>query len=184
MNYSCKVKFGAINNLTDARYAAAAYADWVGFCFDEKNARYIHPLKAKEIMDWLAGPQFVAELGEMPLSDARDILELLGIDAVQIRLGTHAAAYFENEYQVLLDITGIHNHAAGFFPEGTILLSNAAAEDAQMIDITDLPEEEIIALAKNPPMAININGGDEAQPGIRDFDEVTEILALFENEEI
>ncbi|MDX5321816.1 MAG: hypothetical protein LPK45_11795, partial [Bacteroidota bacterium] len=84
MFHSCRIKFGSVTNLTDARYAAAVYADWVGFCFIPGHVRYIEPLKAKEIIDWLSGPSMVAEIGEMMPESMQSALEVLMIDTVQV----------------------------------------------------------------------------------------------------
>jgi hypothetical protein len=41
-----------VNNLSDARYAAAVGIEYIGFCFDNSNPNYIAPIKAKEMIDW------------------------------------------------------------------------------------------------------------------------------------
>ncbi len=76
-----KVKAAHILHLTDARYFAAQYVDWVGFPLGSINAK-----EAKSIMDWLAGVQFVGEFADGQQS-AQEILQIsqeLQLDAAQL----------------------------------------------------------------------------------------------------
>ncbi|MEM6287273.1 MAG: phosphoribosylanthranilate isomerase [Bacteroidota bacterium] len=63
-----KVKICGITRLHDARTAAAAGADFLGFIQHEESPRYVDPKTAKEIIDWVAGPEpvgvFVNESAE------------------------------------------------------------------------------------------------------------------------
>ena len=52
-----KVKICGITRLHDARSAAAAGADFLGFVQHAESPRYIAPKEAKEIIDWVVGPE-------------------------------------------------------------------------------------------------------------------------------
>ncbi len=52
-----KVKICGITRLHDARTAAAAGADFLGFIQHEDSPRYVEPDVAKEIIDWVRGPE-------------------------------------------------------------------------------------------------------------------------------
>lgn len=177
MFHTCRIKFGSVTNLTDARYAAAAYADWVGFCFILEHPRYIDPLKAKEIIDWLSGPIMVAELGERMPDEMMSALEVLMIDTVQVTSEVAATAWESAGFQVIREGISVDNaeHLRLCLPDYSVFPSQ------EIIDVSNLTLEEVKnKWVKNPPHAIQLIGGDESVPGIRDFAQIDEILELFE----
>lgn len=84
MNYPFILKFSSISNLTDARYAAGAWADFIGFCFDPSSDHYIEPKSAKEIIAWINGPVVVAEFGKQPIEWIKDFVEALDIKVIEL----------------------------------------------------------------------------------------------------
>ena len=52
-----KVKICGLTRLHDARTAAAAGADFLGFIQHEASPRYVAPDVAKEIIEWVRGPE-------------------------------------------------------------------------------------------------------------------------------
>ena len=52
-----KVKICGLTRLHDARTAAAAGADFLGFIQHEESPRYVKPDVAKEIIEWVRGPE-------------------------------------------------------------------------------------------------------------------------------
>ena len=48
MGLRTKIKISSLNNLTEARFYAAAGVEWIGFNFDPLHALFIEPEKAKE----------------------------------------------------------------------------------------------------------------------------------------
>lgn len=63
-----KVKICGLTRLHDARFCAAAGADFLGFVQHTDSARYVEPRVAREIIEWVAGPEpvgvFVNESAE------------------------------------------------------------------------------------------------------------------------
>lgn len=173
MYHACKLKFGSITNLTDARYAAAVYADWIGFRLDPSHPRYIDPAKAKEIIDWISGSSLVAELGTLMPDDIQSALEILQIDTVQVGSQLAADAWKAAGYEVILEGTG----------QADYTLSPDLTDGQHLLDITGYSMDQLKELQNNPPFAIQIIGGDETGPGLRDFADVDEMLAFFELEE-
>lgn len=84
MNYPFILKFSSISNLTDARYAAGAWADFIGFCFDPSSDHYIEPKSAKDIISWINGPVVVAEFGNQPIEWIKDFVEALDIKVIEL----------------------------------------------------------------------------------------------------
>jgi phosphoribosylanthranilate isomerase len=84
MNYPFILKFTSITNLSDARYAAGAWADFAGFCFDPSLPEYLEPQKAKEIAGWINGPLLTGEFGFQPVEWIQDFAKALSLHAVQV----------------------------------------------------------------------------------------------------
>ncbi len=177
MLHSCRIKFGSITHLTDARYAAAAYADWVGFCFIPGHPRYIEPVKAKEIIEWLSGPVMVAEVGNMLPEEFREALEVLLVDTVQVNDESVALAWKEAGFQVIWE--------GNTPPDENMQCLCRAGEslhpEREIVDLSGLSLDEVRKNWLNPPpFAIQVSGDDESAPGMRDFSSVDELLELFE----
>lgn len=79
-----KIKICGITNLEDARFAAGALVDYLGFIFYEKSPRYIEPGEAGAIINWIEGPEKVGVFVNQPLDDVNRIAKETGLDYVQL----------------------------------------------------------------------------------------------------
>jgi phosphoribosylanthranilate isomerase len=83
-----KIKICGITNIDDARLAAEAGADLVGFNFYPKSPRYIAPEKVREIAAKIRaggrGPLLVGVFVNSPLEEVQSILEIARIDLAQL----------------------------------------------------------------------------------------------------
>jgi phosphoribosylanthranilate isomerase len=84
MNYPFILKFSGITNLSDARYAAGAWADFTGFCFDPSLPEYIEPKQASEIAGWINGPLITGEFGNQPIEWIQDFEKAIGFKAIEV----------------------------------------------------------------------------------------------------
>lgn len=177
MFHRSRIKFGSITNLTDARYAAAVYADWLGFCFIPGHSRYIEPIKAKEIIDWLSGPKMVAELGSLMPESMMSALEILMIDTVQVNDRTAANAWKDAGFEVIYEGPAMGEEKG----LRVCLPAESSDPEHEIVDLSSLSIEEIQNNWLDPaPFAIQVIGGDESIPGIRDFAQIDELLELYE----
>jgi len=67
-----RVKICGITRLEDARFCAAVGADYLGFVQDSESPRYVAPAQAREIVDWVVGPEPV---GVFVDADPREVIE-------------------------------------------------------------------------------------------------------------
>lgn len=177
-----------INNLSDARYCAGMGVDLIGFSTDPGDTFYLSPENFKEIAGWISGVDFVAEIDGNELSPAYDI------DMVQVSNPDQAEAFSEkkvilkgnltdlrkwkeqlknisNLSFLLLDIDNSKNkidEAIEEFEEFALLIGfDLAIDDVQMI-------------ASSKATGIALKGSDEISPGLKDYDELADILEALE----
>lgn len=77
-----KIKLSPITNLSDARFAAAAGIEYMGFCFDPSSPDFLLPIKALEIIEWTSGSYAIGEFGNQELAEISELSELLNLDVV------------------------------------------------------------------------------------------------------
>ncbi|MGV3597996.1 MAG: hypothetical protein ACO1PI_09015 [Bacteroidota bacterium] len=194
MNTSCKIKLGSVNNLTDARFGAAMGVEWVGFCFDNKNPLYVSPVQAQAIIGWLSGPAAVAEFSPTQgLNEIEDIVRLLGFEWIQIAEPAMLHYFEASDINIILELDAnagdfeavLTNLPAEvkailvkkFTPEHAAKL--AALQVPVLFDMEGLSTEQQNELKALNPYGINISGGFETAPGIRDFDEMNAVFEVF-----
>lgn len=200
MNKSTLIKLGSVNNLSDARYAAAVGINYIGFNFDPASLGYVPPIKAKEMMDWLTGSNLVAEFGSQSLSEMSDICELLHVDGVEVNNNLTPDELLSLEKPV---IKKINISALDFDSLSRELIHFSKIADAFHLfsepETIKLNESELIEICKTnniiwglpittgsvmeiintyKPFAIHLVGSDEEKPGVKSFDELNEIVDL------
>ena len=172
---STQIKFGAISNLSDARYAAAAGCEWIGFCLDDTNQNYINPISIKEILGWVSGIKSVAEIGSLTPDDIFDTLNILKINTVQCNAEVNNS-WKEAGFQTIA--IGLSSLSSDWH---MISLSDTAKElnmDSCIVDISTLEIDTVKHLLDLGFTNFNINGQHEAIVGMRDFSDIEAIMEL------
>lgn len=188
-----------INNLSDARFAAAAGFSYIGFCFDPSQPHYLAPIKAKEIIDWTTGCAVLGEFGNQSADEIAEISELLNLDAVIVNnsllpdelkqiakaiIKKVDVAHWNNE-QLIHEMNAYAPVADAFLlhssNDSINELSDAAALCSQFkifwgLDVT--PENAMKVVNEIKPYAIALQGGDEERPGVKDFEQLNNLLEL------
>jgi phosphoribosylanthranilate isomerase len=181
MNFLTKIKLSRITNLSDARYAAAAGMDYISFCFDPGNERFISPAHAKQIMDWLAGIACVGEFVNEPVETINEVCSLIGLDLVQLS-GSYTNADISLIQVPVIWETETHEG----IPEGVfaVQFASEAGLQKQLVE----KHQTILHFASGDhnliksqiqeyrPFAVSFTGGDEDKPGLRDFSDLSEVL--------
>ncbi len=193
-----KIKLGNITNLSDARFAAAAGIEYMGFCFDTNNVNYIPPIKAKEIIDWTSGCFVMAEFGKQSIHEIMAITEMLNIDVVEINNHLLPKDLVEIDKPIIkkLDLSLLNNESLAaeitlfstkvdafhlFASHGNISINEEQLKEicnsSKIIWGINTSSKTIKQIIANyQPYAINISGGDEEKTGVKDFDELNNIL--------
>jgi len=187
MNFLTKIKLSRLNNLSDARFAAAAGIEYISFCFDQHNERYISPAHAKQIMDWLAGVQCIGEFVNEPVETINEVCKLINLHMVQVKGIYTAADIAKIEVPVIWETEGDVPAPGGVFAVQVIYqnkISLPAGDVKTIIHFTDETTQTIKEVIENHrPFAISFTGGDEDKPGLRDFSELSEVLELLTAED-
>jgi phosphoribosylanthranilate isomerase len=205
MSFLTQVKLGHVTNLSDARYAAAVGINYIGFCFDPSNENYIAPIKAKEMIDWVTGSYIVGEFGKQSIQEINDISELLGVDAIEVNnqiLPDELAAIGKpiikkinvddfNIEQIKTELQAYHQFCDAFhLYSGTnqLPLSNneisSLTASYKIIWGFPLDKTTVVSLIQTiQPYAIHISGGNEEKVGIKDFDDLNDLLEQITTED-
>jgi len=79
-----RIKICGITNLADARYAAGAGADLLGFVLHPDSPRYVDAPFIAEMLEWLHGPETVGVFVNLDPSDVNRLADQAGFDRVQL----------------------------------------------------------------------------------------------------
>jgi len=79
-----KLKICGITNLEDARFAAAAGADFLGFILHPKSPRNIEPATIREISEWLSGVETVGVFVDANDEIVNEVASDCGFSLVQL----------------------------------------------------------------------------------------------------
>lgn len=199
------VKINGVTNLTDARYGAGMYVDLLGFDIERNSEKYTSSALFKEISGWVSGVEFV---GEFTHESQPDILEILKeypnitwieYDRIEklkslvgkgysliYRMDLDEVRRIEPEVAKILNQSGIVFHVVSH--EDVLLEEDQKviaklAENCKVILGTGIKVHNVQKLLDIGIFGISLSGSDEIKPGLKDMDELTDILEKLEIEE-
>lgn len=202
------VKISSVNNLSDARYCSGMQVNMMGFNIEENNKNYTPSEKFKEITAWLSGLEFVGEFEDShPENMLRVIKDYPEMKHIQIQEELHLGMLLNSGLGLILkihlnkvkDLDEILKKTSFYSDNGIMLLlvSENLNLDKEVIDkIKKLTSscqvllgfgfsaENVLDLVEATGVkGIEMEGGDEIKPGLKDFDELAEILETLEIED-
>lgn len=196
-----KIKICGITNLEDARFAAGALVDYLGFIFYEKSPRYVEPGEAGAIINWIEGPEKVGVFVNQPLDDVNRISKETGLDYVQLH-GDETPEYCELIDKPIVKVIHIEEETVEYLLKHQVeqytevadfLLFDTKIEGlwggtGTTFDWSILKEIGIKipfflsgglnsdnvreAINTVQPYAIDVSSSLEAEPGLKDFDKI------------
>ncbi|WP_194775768.1 phosphoribosylanthranilate isomerase [Pararhodonellum marinum] len=205
MALSTFVKVGNIDNLSDARYCAGMYVNLLGFNLEENHSDYIDPEKFKEITNWLSGLDYVAEF---EFAHPQNILEQLksypSIKWIQIQEEAHIQMLLNTSYQLIFrvvlrdstELEALISKSQSFKDQNVIILLESEKMELDEASIPLIKElaasapvllgfgihednvQEMIQATKAKGIALS--GSKEIKPGLKDFDQLADILEVLE----
>jgi hypothetical protein len=99
-----RIKFNHVQDLNDARFAASALAEWVGFAIDGPNAIAIEQIQ--EIIGWCSGPKLILEVHEASIEQIETYINILPVNGIEC--STHRLNDLKKAFSDLTDwiVTG------------------------------------------------------------------------------
>lgn len=183
------VKVGGITNLSDARYCAGMGVDLLGFRVVEAQPYYINPKQFQEISGWVTGPQIVAELyGIKSIQELKFILENYRPDFLE--LGTKELSILSEEILLPFILSLEHNETLGnltkipFYvvvKQGSENVKQISMQYSTLIEVTDYKQVEKL-LEQFQPKGIALHGSAEIKPGLKDYQELADVLELLDTD--
>lgn len=182
-----KIKFNNIQDLSDARYAAAAMAEWIGFTVDA-----LPIAKVQEIIGWCAGPKLILEVNSNidfeTIKSWITILPIDGIECPENMIDTIKSAYPESSQWDWIIQCSEPTKMAKENPSTTTYMHHVATPNVSVASNQDHIIFNISELLSNPDIVIengweniSINCQKEEVVGMKNFDNLT---VLFEKLDI
>ncbi|SNS27554.1 phosphoribosylanthranilate isomerase [Belliella buryatensis] len=208
MSLKTFVKISNINNLSDARYCAGMYVNLMGFNLEQNHEDFISPEKFKEITDWLSGLEFVAEFETAhPDTILSTIQEYSGIKFIEIQEEIHLKMLVNSGYGLILKVTlneeseideiiakadsykdfevAIHLHSLSLeLKDSVIQKIKELSNNCEVLLGFGLEPDTVEEIIKDTGIkGICLQGGHEIKPGLKDFDDLADILEALEVED-
>jgi phosphoribosylanthranilate isomerase len=202
------VKISSINNLSDARYCSGMQVNLMGFSLEENDKNFVSPTKFSEITGWLSGVEFV---GEFTYTHPDRILELLQeypeIQYVEIQEEFFLKMLVNTKYRLILkqkledleDLVQLTKKADSYRDFNIILHLSSETLKMNKAVIDHIKElsahcevllgfgfqaDNVIPIVEQTGIkGISLEGGNEIKPGLKDFDELADVLESLETED-
>ncbi len=190
------VKISGVNNLSDARYCAGMEVNQLGFNIESRSPNYTDIQKFKEISDWLSGVEYVGEIDNASAVDIADLIDGYPLDAVQVSSPKQVELAAQCGLPVILriDIAMITaDLLASLKDQVSYFLIESFYAGQLSPDLLELTSNYPIVVgfgfdadsvnhfvSTSTIKGIAIKGGDEIKPGLKDFDEMADILEVLE----
>jgi len=201
-----RIKICGITRLHDARFCAAAGADFLGFVQHEASPRYVRADVAREIVDWIAGPTPVGVFVDASADDVNAICTRAGFRMAQlhghespetcaavdvpvikaVRVAHDASAEhvraMVQPYLGVVDFVLLDTfHTSLLGGTGESFNWRVARELASEVDLFlagGISAENVVdAVATMRPYAVDLSSSVESAPGVKDLDK---LAAFFE----
>lgn len=200
-----RIKVCGLTTLEDARFTAGALADYLGFIFTGQSSRYVEPGQAAAIISWVEGPECIGVFADQPLDDVNSTAIKTGVDYVQLH-GSETVDYCQlmekpvikafgieegmTRDQVLSMIDPYLNHVdyvlfdtrTGGQSGGTGLtfdwqILSEVRETVPFFMAGGIGLDNLRqAIQTTNPYALDINSRVEEEPGIKDFDLLSDLF--------
>ena len=182
MSLKAKVKVGRITNLSEARYCAGMGVDLLGFPVGNDGLK---PEQYKQLIEWVAGPEFVLELHRSQQADLKYITD--NYPGHYIEIGANHLDWLQDEslsFIVALSPVELDNVREKLTGKGNVKVLEILEWNGEQIQsaIPLFLETDKLDAAMSANAGISLIGADEEKPGIKEYNNVADILEALEVE--
>jgi phosphoribosylanthranilate isomerase len=180
------VKAGNISNLNEARYCAGMGVDLLGFRVIEGKPDYVSPKLFQEIRGWISGPEIVAEVqGLESVEQLSAVIRDYAPNYIELTDSEYALHAAGLTLPCIVDITTSESIKSLNKTDG---IAYFVVDDASRVRINSSPfllkinsTTNLLEKIKLPSVAgIALNGSGETKSGVKDYDELADILELLD----
>lgn len=202
-----RVKICGITRLEDARYCAAAGADFLGFVQYDESPRYVAPPVAREIIDWVVGPEPVGvfvnasaeevnracaaagfRLAQLHGHEPPEVCAAIEVPVIKaVRVVSDASAEqvraLVEPYRDVADFVLLDTHHTSLWG-GTgesfnWRLARELAADVDLFLAGGIGADNVAEAVRMRPYAVDLSSSVEAAPGVKDFDKLGAFFDAF-----
>lgn len=205
MSLSTLTAVTEINNLSDARYCAGMGVDIIGFNLDKSQQGQVSPEAVREIAGWLAGVQLAGAFSGAPAEEINELGRQCGLNLVLLNAHYLVDDLTKIDLPVLLQVE-IHKDSYErdlvqmlklYQPYVQYFLITST--EFETIDDTNigflqqlalqfpvllgfgLEKDNVVAVLEQvKPAGIALKGGHEIKPGLKNFDDLADVLERLE----
>lgn len=200
------VKINHVTNLTDARYCSGMMVNLLGFSLDPNSPNFVNPEEYKEITGWVSGVEFVAEFSWNPdldiVASLKEYPEIAWVEYNRLEdLKKLEDQGYSLIYRVHLnEVKHLEVQISNLLSNSDILIHIQTENDElsesdkqSILRLSDkckvllgsgVKEENVLSTLKELHLyGISLNGGKEIKAGLRDFDQMADILEKLEIED-
>lgn len=200
------VKINHVTNLTDARYCSGMMVNLLGFSLDPNSPNFVSSEEYKEITGWVSGVEFVAEFSWNPdldiVASLKEYPEIAWVEYNRLEdLKKLEDQGYSLIYRVHLnEVKHLEVQISNLLSNSDILIHIQTENDElsesdkqSILRLSDkckvllgsgVKEENVLSTLKELHLyGISLNGGKEIKAGLRDFDQMADILEKLEIED-
>lgn len=200
-----RIKICGLTRLEDARFCAAAGADYLGFVLAEDSPRRVDPDLAREIVGWVYGPLTVGVFRDARLDHVNRVARHVGFDLVQLHgsespdycraveapvikavavtpdarahdLEREVERYRDRVRYVLLD-TSVRGSSGGTGQTFDWPVASRVVEGNDTFVAGGIGPHNILTVAEQlNPFGLDVSSGAEDSPGVKSFEKVSALL--------
>jgi hypothetical protein len=162
--------FYSLQNLTEARFAASLYPDFLGFNLSLTQENYISPIELSKILPWLSGSEIIAQFYDEPYAEIALIMQMLELKHVEVPFDYPHVEALRNDY-----IIHSQNGKADWAVSGRNSLIANAKNDV-FVEVDGTTSEILLQIEQNSLDKIAIKGRKESAPGMADVGDWVDLM--------